>query len=144
MKVTSLHPQLPDVQVWSTKGLVILQSSVIVVVETKVGPLTLAAPAGMVCDGASVPGVLWGVLDAGPLQLLTMGILHDASYRTDSAWIDALGQNQTILRESADDLAEAVARYHGASWLDGRKIRYGLGIGGRSSFHKKSLLWSPA
>jgi hypothetical protein len=115
-----------------------------IALDTGVGTLLLTLPVGLFSDGASVPGPLWGVLDAGPVQLLTMGRFHDCAYRSDASFELLDGTRRKIERAAADDMAEAIARWSNASWLDGRKIRYGLGVGGAGSFRKKTLLWTPS
>ena len=41
----------------------------------------LELPAGTLSDGSSVPGPLWGALDAKPADLLLPGFAHDYAYR---------------------------------------------------------------
>ena len=46
----------------------------------------LELPAGTLSDGSSVPGVLWGALDADPADLLLPGFAHDYAYRKGAKW----------------------------------------------------------
>jgi len=144
VKVLSIMSPRPRVENWSQRGLVRLTENLSGAFNAgPYGTLMLHLGAGLWSDGASVPNILWGVLDATPLQLLTMALFHDGGYRKDAVWTLPNGSTRPIERSAADDMAEAVAGWSGASWYDGRKIRYGLGAGASGSFHKKDLLWEP-
>lgn len=143
MKVIACLPAHPRSENWPQAKMNRSTEPSRIALETGVGILMLTVPAGMFFD-TSVPNVLWAVLDAPPAQLDTMGRFHDAAYRIDASWELADGSLRPITREAADDMAEAIARWSGASWLDGRKIRYGLGVGGGGSWHQKRLAWRPA
>lgn len=143
MKIASVMPPRPVVENWSQRGLVILREPLSIATDAG---LMLHCPRWLHSDGASVPAALWFVLsdEATPLRLLTMGLAHDAAYRSDCSWTLRDGSLRPIARPEADDLAEALALWSGAAWLDGRKIRYGLGVGGGGSWHQKRLDWRPA
>ena len=131
----------PRVTLWPQSGLVSLSDSL--VVEVKAPELRLLLPRGMRSDLASVPNPLWGVLEATPAKLALMGVAHDGSYRIDAAWDLPDGSRRPIERPEADDLAQALALWSGCSTLDGMKIRWGLGVGGAGSWHRKRLDWKP-
>ncbi len=135
-------PKHPRNEVWSELGL--YRSVDPVLVATDVGLIAKLGP-GLWHDTASVPARLWWVLSeiATPTRLAFMGQVHDGGYRSDFVWHLYDGTTRVPLREEIDDLAEALAIYCGATYLDGRKIRYGLGIGGSGSWHKKRLAWTP-
>ena len=111
-------------------------------IATDIG-LRLNVPTDFWSDGASVPAPLWAVLSASPIQLLVMGAAHDAAYRSDARWTMADSSKRPITRPEADDLARALALWSGCSALDGAKVRWGLGVGGASSWHRKRLGWRP-
>ncbi len=143
MRITAVEPRHPRVECWSTLGLVRLVDPLLV--ATDAGVRLEVAP-GLWSDGASVPPqLLWVLSDrCTHLRMLALGLAHDAAYRSDAVWVvNADASERSITRPEADDLAEALALWAGATYLDGRKIRYGLGIGGAGSWHQKRLDWTP-
>jgi hypothetical protein len=143
VKVIACVPPAPRFENWSQQGLNRTIDTARIALRTGVGVLLLKLPVGFFSDGASVPNILWGVLDATPVQLETMALFHDAAYRSDAEWELLDGTRRPIVRSAADGMAEAIALWSGASWLDGQKIRYGLAVGGGASWQKKRLDWHP-
>ena len=104
----------------------------------------LEVPLGFICDGASVPNLLWSVLDSTPLDLLLAGIGHDFPYRRDGeVWDLETGQRRLLSREEADELLIRICTYLDVSWFDRQKIFYGIRVGGSGNFHQKSVNWNP-
>ncbi len=101
--------------------------------------LTLAS--GALSDGSTVPGALWGVLEAGPADLLLPGFVHDFAYRRDARWRNAGGGSRSINRYEADLLHIAVSRLLGVSRSDQAKIFYALRVGGLFAFQQRTVDW---
>ena len=105
-------------------------------------------PTGMVFDGASVPNLVWPILDATALDLLVPGGFHDGAYRDDVVIIDprdgSLREREGVgMREDADKVLSKLCQYWGCDWDDTKKIYYGVRIGGGRAYQKKPLLWLP-
>lgn len=112
----------------------------ITIENTKTGE-RLILPAGMVSDGSSVPGPLWGALDAGPTDLLLPGFAHDFAYRRGANWKKPGGGTRSIDRYQADLLHIAVSRLLRVSKADQAKIFYALRVGGGFAFRKRTAGW---
>lgn len=101
-------------------------------------------PVGFVFDGASVPNILYPVLDATPLDLIIPGACHDYLYRRDAKVIEVPGgQVRGIERDEADDVLRDVCKYVEVDWDDRQKIFFGVRAGGWASFQKKTVDWRP-
>lgn len=97
-------------------------------------------PAGFLFDGASVPNILYPLLDATPLDLIIPGALHDYAYRLDALQI---GLDPKVIkgftRDEADELLCDAAAFCGVSGSDQRKLYYGARVGGESSYAQKPV-----
>lgn len=95
-------------------------------------------PAGFLFDGASVPNILYPVLDASPLDLIIPGALHDYAYRFDALQI-RLDTSRILgfTRLEADELLRDVAEFCGVGASDRRKLYYGVRVGGEDSYAQK-------
>ena len=101
-------------------------------------------PVGFVFDGASVPNILYPVIDATPLDLIIPGACHDYLYRSDAKVIEVPGGGvRNVERDEADDVLRDVCKYVGVDWDDRQKIYFGVRAGGWASFQKKEVLWRP-
>jgi hypothetical protein len=92
------------------------------------------APAGMRSDGASIPRLLWRVVDPPIFTLMRRGvILHDAAYKGLLMAVDAQGSFGIVDdRAEADWLLETVGRWNGASALTAKECYLGVRLfGGR-------------
>lgn len=92
-------------------------------------------------DGSSVPGVLWGALDATPADLLLPGFAHDYAYRKGAKWKKPNGGTRTIDRYEADLLHVAVCRILKVKKADREKIFYALRVGGAFAFRRRNVGW---
>ncbi len=99
---------------------------------------------GFVCDGASVPPKIWGIIDATWLDLLIAALLHDKLYRIGAQILD-LGTNSMRVfdREEADKVLSKAAQMAGCDWDDAKKVYWGVRMGGGSSWQQKSEFWTP-
>ena len=102
---------------------------------------TLHLPEGFLCDGSSVPGALWGLLDADPADLLLPGIVHDYTYRKGVRWKKPDGGTRAIRRYEADLVHIAVCRLLRLKKSDQEKIFFALRVGGRWSFRNRQVDW---
>ena len=101
----------------------------------------LVLPAGTLSDGSSVPGVLWGALDAEPADLLIPGFAHDFAYRRGARWRKHGGRTRSINRYEADLLYIGISRRLRVSKADRAKIFYALRVGGRFAFRDRAVGW---
>ncbi len=101
----------------------------------------LLLPAGTLSDGSSVPGALWGALDATPADLLLPGFAHDYAYRRGARWKKPGGGTRTIDRYEADLLHIAVSRLMKVKTADQAKIFYALRVGGGFAFRNRTVPW---
>lgn len=92
-------------------------------------------------DGSSVPGVLWGALDATPADLLLPGFAHDHAYRKGAKWKKPNGGTRTIGRYEADLVHIAICRVLKVKKSDQEKIFYALRVGGGFAFRTRSVGW---
>ncbi len=85
-------------------------------------------PAGFICDGASIPQFLWGVL-GHPLQadVRKAAVLHDFLYR-----------NQVVRRKVADQMFYDALVEEGMDENKAQVFYSGVRIGGASAY-KRSL-----
>lgn len=83
-------------------------------------------PAGFVSDGASVPRVLWRLLDP-PITAATLipSVKHDYIYRT---------KPKTMTRKEADQLYYSDLRANGYNWFKCQAVYNGLRLFGASSW----------
>jgi len=112
-----------------------------ITIENKKTQERLLLPAGMLSDGSSVPGPLWGALSAGPTDLLLPGFAHDFAYRRGARWKKPGGASRMIDRYQADLLHIAVCRLFRVSKADQAKIFYALRVGGTFAFRKRDIDW---
>jgi hypothetical protein len=112
-----------------------------IAIENKWNGEQLIVPAGTLSDGSSVPGILWGGLDADPADLLLPGFAHDFAYRRGARWRLPGGGTREIDRYEADLLHIAVSRLLRVKKSDQAKIFYALRLGGGSSFQKRDVGW---
>ena len=101
----------------------------------------LVLPAGTLSDGSSVPGALWGALDATPADLLLPGFVHDYAYRKGAKWKKPGGGTRKISRYEADLLHIAVSRLMKVKKSDQEKIFFALRVGGGFAYHDKTVPW---
>ena len=101
---------------------------------------TLTVPERFLSDGSSVPGPLWGALDADPADLLP-GFAHDLAYRREAKWSRPGGGTRSINRYEADLLHIAVSRLLRVKKSDQEKIFYALRVGGRFAFRNRDVDW---
>ena len=111
-------------------------------IENKKTGEQLVLPAGTLSDGSSVPGALWGALDADPADLLLPGFAHDYAYRKGAKWKKASGGTRVIKRYEADLLHIAVSRVLRVKKSDQAKIFYALRVGGGFAFRNRSVGWN--
>ena len=112
-----------------------------ITVENKTTGEELILPAGMLSDGSSVPGPLWGALDADPADLLLPGFAHDFAYRRGARWRKPGGGSRVINRYEADLVHIAVSRLFRVGKSDLRKIFYALRVGGSFAFRQRDVDW---
>lgn len=75
-------------------------------------------PAGMETDGASIPRILWRVVDPPFYSLIVPGaIIHDAAYGGLLRAIDRDADLVDVDRAAADELLRILARWNGCSAL---------------------------
>jgi hypothetical protein len=110
-------------------------------IENKANGETLILPAGTLSDGSSVPGALWGALDADPTDLLLPGFAHDYAYRRGAKWKLPGGGSRAFDRYQADLLHIAVCRLLRVGKSDQAKIFYALRVGGRFAWHARDVGW---
>ncbi len=110
-------------------------------IENKTTREQLILPTGTLSDGSSVPGPLWGALDADPADLLLPGFAHDFAYRRGAKWRKPGGGTRSINRYEADLLHIAVSRRLRVSKSDQAKIFYALRLGGRFAFRNRDVGW---
>jgi hypothetical protein len=101
----------------------------------------LDLPEGFLCDGSSVPGALWGALDADPADLLLPGAVHDYAYRKGARWRQSGGESRAIKRYEADLLHIAVCQILRVKKSDRAKIFYALRVGGSFAFRNREVDW---
>jgi hypothetical protein len=101
----------------------------------------LVLPAGLLSDGSSVPGVLWGALDADPVDLLLPGFAHDFAYRRGAKLRKPGGGTRAINRYEADLLHIAVDRLFRVKKSDQAKIFFALRVGGGFAFQNRDVNW---
>lgn len=102
---------------------------------------TLDLPAGTLSDGSSVPGALWGALDADPADLLLPGFAHDYAYREGARWRKPGGGTRVFNRYEADLLHIAVSRLMRVGKRDQAKIFYALRVGGGFVYRGRNVGW---
>jgi hypothetical protein len=112
----------------------------IIVVNKKTGE-TLIVPPGTLADGSSVPGPLWGALDADPVDLLLPGFVHDFAYRRGAKLRTPGGGTRAINRYEADLLHIAVSRLLRVKKSDQAKIFYALRVGGSFAYRNRDADW---
>jgi hypothetical protein len=112
-----------------------------ITVENKKTGERLIVPAGTLSDGSSVPGLLWGALDADPADLLLPGFAHDFAYRRGAKLKKPGGGTRAINRYEADLLHIAVSRLLRVKKSDQAKIFYALRVGGRFAFRNRDVSW---
>lgn len=110
-------------------------------VENKKTREILTVPEGFLSDGSSVPGPLWGALDADPADLLLPGFAHDLAYRRGAKWEKPGGGTRAINRYEADLLHIAVSRLLRVKKSDQAKIFYALRVGGQFAFRNRDVDW---
>jgi len=101
----------------------------------------LLLAAGTLSDGSSVPGVLWGALDAHPADLLAPGFAHDYAYRKGAKWKKPGGGTRVFNRYEADLLHIAVCRVMKVKKSDQAKIFYALRVGGGFFWRRLTVPW---
>jgi hypothetical protein len=101
----------------------------------------LLLPAGILSDGSSVPGALWGALDAEPADLLLPGFAHDYAYRKGAKWRKPGGGTRVFNRYEADLLHIAVSRLMKVKKSDQAKIFYALRVGGGFAYRQRDVGW---
>jgi hypothetical protein len=101
----------------------------------------LELPAGTLSDGSSVPGALWGALDAEPPDLLLPGFAHDYLYRSGSRIKRPDGTLRTFDRYEADLYHVAICRLLKVNAGDRAKIFYALRVGGAFVFGQRNVGW---
>jgi hypothetical protein len=112
-----------------------------ITIENKKTKERLVLPAGTLSDGSSVPGPLWGALDANPADLLLPGFVHDFAYRRGAKWRKPGGETRAINRYEADLLHIAVSRLLRVRKSDQAKIFYALRVGGGFAFRNRDVGW---
>jgi hypothetical protein len=110
-------------------------------IENRKSGEVLLLPEGMLSDGSSVPGPLWGVLEAEPSDLLLPGFAHDHAYRRGAKWEKPGGGTRLIRRYEADLLHIAVCRLLRVWKSDQEKIFYALRVAGGFAFRKRAVDW---
>ena len=101
----------------------------------------LIVPARTLSDGSSLPGVLWGALDATPADLLVPGLFHDFAYRKGAKLTKPDGSTRAIDRYQADLLHIAVCRLLRVKKADRARIFYALRLGAKHAFGTRSVGW---
>ena len=101
----------------------------------------LLLPAGFLSDGSSVPGALWGALDAEPADLLLPGFAHDYAYRKDAHWRKPGGGTRPFNRYEADLLHIAVSRLMKVKKSDQAKIFFSLRVVGGFAYQQRDVAW---
>lgn len=112
-----------------------------VTVENRDTGEVVRVPAGFLSDGSSVPGPLWGALDAEPADLVLPGFVHDYAYRRGARCRRPDGRTRAIGREEADRLHIAVCRRLRVSQSDRERIFFALRVGGRFAFRERGVEW---
>ncbi len=112
-----------------------------IAIENKRTGEQLVLPAGTLSDGSSVPGPLWGALDASPVDLTLPGFAHDFAYRRGAKWRASGGAARSINRYEADLLHIAVDRLLRVKKSDQAKIFYALRVGGGFAFRRRDVDW---
>lgn len=110
-------------------------------IENKDSGETLTVPERFLSDGSSVPGPLWGALDADPADLLLPGFAHDLAYRRGAKWRKPGGGTRSINRYEGDLLHIAVSRLLRVKKSDQEKIFYALRVGGRFAYRNRDVDW---
>ena len=101
----------------------------------------LLLPAALLSDGSSVPGPLWGGLDADPADLLLPGFAHDYAYRKNARWRMPGGGSRVINRYEADLVHIGVCRLLRVKKRDQAKIFYALRVAGGFAFRQRDVDW---
>ncbi len=113
-----------------------------ITVENKDTGELLEVPTGFLCDGASVPGALWGALSADPPDLLVPSIAHDYTYRKGAKWKKPAGGTRKVNRYEADLVHVAICKLLKVKKSDRAKIFYALRVAGRFAFRNKKVDWN--
>lgn len=99
---------------------------------------------GFVCDGASVPNLVWSFIDANAIDIMVAGILHDKLYRIGAQMLDIrTGQLRDFDKSDADKVLSKVAKLYGCDSGDARHIWAGVAAFGGSSWQRKDEGWRP-
>jgi hypothetical protein len=101
----------------------------------------LELPVGTLSDGSSVPGALWGLLDAGPTDLLLPGFAHDYAYRMGARITRPDGSPREITRYEADLYHVAICKILDVGYGDRAKIFFALRVGGGPGWHQRTVPW---
>ncbi len=96
---------------------------------------------GVLSDGSSVPGPLWGALHANPADLLLPGFAHDYAYRRGAKWKMPSGGERSINRYEADLLHIAICRLLHVWKSDQAKIFFVLRTAGGFFFQQHGVGW---
>ena len=112
-----------------------------ITVENKDTGELLEVPTGFLCDGASVPGALWGALSADPADLLVPSIAHDYTYREGAKWKKPAGGTRKVNRYEADLVHVAICKLLKVKKTDRAKVFYALRVAGRFAFRNKQVDW---
>ena len=110
-------------------------------IDNRTNGESLVLPAATLSDGSSVPGALWGALDAEPNDLLTPGFAHDYAYRRGARLQKPGGGSRVINRYEADLLYIGIARLLRVKKRDQAKIFFALRVGGAFAFRNKPANW---
>jgi len=96
---------------------------------------------GTLSDGSTVPGPLWGMLDAHPPDLLLPGFAHDYAYRNGAKIVRPDGSLRNIDRYEADLYHVAICRLLKVRQSDRAKIFYSLRVAGGFLFRNRDVGW---
>lgn len=93
-------------------------------------------------DGASVPMLVWPVLDANRYDLTTPSLPHDYLYRPGAVVFDfELGRERETTQLEADGVISRICGDRGVGYFDRMKIYYALRAVGGLSYHDRPMDW---
>ena len=102
------------------------------------GDMTLAVPAGLEIDGASIPRLLWRVIGP-PLygRYRPAAVIHDACYGGHlCVSIHGKAINDKPDRAQSDDMLYHISRYNGVSRLHARTMWRAVRLFGQAAWDK--------
>lgn len=101
----------------------------------RIDGIEYVVPAGLETDGASIPRLLWRVIDPPFYSLVVpAAIIHDAAYGGLLKAVDRYATAVELTRADADDLLQGLARWNGCSALKAWSIYHTVRLCGSAAW----------